>query len=122
MLFLSNSSCKCIEISFESYPQLILGTFIVIGLKIDNTLNYVSCMVSALSAIYGFAEVVILTSHDKVQYPFVLTIFGFFSTMLDSLLRALFMSYILTIIKTYALVLLPIYFVLLFLFSFQLFR
>ena len=70
MLFLSNSSCKCIEISFESYPQLILGTFIVIGLQIDNTLNYVSCVVSALSAVYGFAEVVVLFSYLELEYPF----------------------------------------------------
>ena len=116
MLFLSNSSLKSVEISFESYPQLILGTFIVIGLQIDNTLNYVSCVVSALSVVYGFAEVVVLFSHGKPQYPFVLTVLGALSTMLDSLLRAFFMSYILSIIKAYALILPPIYFVLLFLF------
>ena len=116
MLFLSNSSLKSVEISFESYPQLILGTFIVIGLQIDNTLNYVSCVVSALSVVYGFAEVVVLFSHQKVQYPFVLTVLGALSTILDSLLRAFFMSYILSIIKAYALILPPIYFVLLFLF------
>ena len=116
MLFLSNSSVKSVEISFESYPQLILGTFIVIGLQIDNTLNYVSCVVSALSVVYGFAEVVVLFSHAKTQYPFVLTVLGALSTMLDSLLRAFFMSYILSIIKAYALILPPIYFVLLFLF------
>ena len=116
MVLFSNSSIKSVEICFESYPQLILGTFIVIGLKIDNPLNYGSCVVSALSVVYGFGDVVVLFSHNTVKYPFALTVLGMLSTMIDSLMRALFMSYILSIIKAYALVLPPIYFVLFFLF------
>ena len=116
MVLFSNSSAKAIEICFESYPQLILGTFIVIGLQIDNPLNYVSCVVSGLSVVYGFSDVVVIYSFGKMQFPFMLTVLGMLSTMIDSLMRAFFMSYILSIIKAYALVLPLIYFVLLFLF------
>jgi len=95
--------------AFESFPQLILGTFIIIGLQINNPLNFVSCGISALSVVYGFGEIVALFSHSEISYPFKLTVLGMLSTALDSLLRAFFMAYILSIIKAYALIIPPIY-------------
>ena len=103
--------------SFESYPQLILGTFIVIGLQINNPLNYVSTTVSAVSVVYGFGELVVLLSHEKLVLPFKLTVLGMLSTALDSLLRAFFMAYILSIVKAYALIIPPIYFTVLFIWA-----
>ena len=100
--------------AFESFPQLILGIFIIIGLQINNSLNFVSCGISALSVVYGFAEIVVLSSHGEMTFPFKLTVLGMLSTALDSLLRAFFMAYILSIIKAYALIIPLTYVVFLF--------
>ena len=50
---------KSFEMAFESYPQLIMGLFIWQGLQIKETLNIVSISVSAASAIYGFADILV---------------------------------------------------------------
>jgi len=105
---------KSVEMSFESFPQLILGIFIIIGLQINNSLNFVSCGISALSVVYGFGEIVVLIIYNFKTAPFKLTVVGMLSTVLDSLLRAFFMAYILSIIKAYALIIPPTYVVFLF--------
>ena len=101
--------------SFESYPQLILGTYIIIGLQINQTMNYLSCSISAASAVYGFGDMLAFFANDQDSgAPLILTVWGVLATTVDTMLRALFMSYLFSIIKAFAFIILPIYFLLMY--------
>ena len=101
--------------SFESYPQLILGTYIIIGLQINQTMNYLSCSISAASAVYGFGDMLAFFANDQDSgAPLILTVWGVLATAVDTMLRALFMSYLFSILKAFAFIILPIYFLLMY--------
>ena len=86
--------------AFESYPQLIVGLFIWQGLQIQETLNYVSISVSAISAVYGFGDLLAFHVYDdEARAPLSWTFIGMLATAVDTLLRAIFMAYTLSIYK-----------------------
>ena len=104
---------KSFEMAFESYPQLIMGLFIWQGLQIKEPLNIISISISAASAIYGFGDLLAFHVNDReARAPFKFTVFGMLATFLDTLLRAVFMAYMFSIVKFFAWLVLPIYFVL----------
>ena len=97
--------------AFESYPQFILGLYISQGLQIKETLNLVSISVSGISTIYGFGDILAFhANRNMARAPFSYTVLGMLATAVDTLLRAFFMAYTLSIVKGFALLLLPIYF------------
>ena len=97
--------------SFESYPQLIIGLFIWQGLQIKETLNFVSISVSAASAVYGMGDLLAFHVHDhEARAPFSWTVYGMLATVVDTLLRAFFMAYAFSIVKAWGLLILPLYF------------
>ena len=98
--------------AFESYPQLIMGLFIWQGLQIKEPLNIASISISAASAIYGFGDLLAFHVNSReARAPFKFTIFGMLATSLDTLLRAVFMAYMFSIVKYFAWLVLPVYFV-----------
>ena len=95
---------------FESYPQLILGIFILQGLQIQELLNIASCTISAVSVVYGFGDyLAYIVNYDKAGAPFIVSIWGVLANVIDSLFRAILMAYLLTIVKHYALLVVPVY-------------
>ena len=54
----SHFRVKVFETAFETYPQFIVGLFIWQGLQIQNTKNLVSVSFSAISAAYGFGDLI----------------------------------------------------------------
>ena len=54
----SHFRVKVFETAFETYPQFIVGLFIWQGLQIQNTKNLVSVSFSAISAVYGFGDLI----------------------------------------------------------------
>ena len=104
---------KSFEIAFESYPQLINGLFIWQGLQIKDTWTRLSIFISAASTIYGFGDLLgFHVNSREARAPFKFTVFGMLATCLDTLLRAVFMAYMFSIVKSFAWLVLPIYFVL----------
>jgi len=94
---------KSIEMGLESYPQLILGVYIVMGLQIDQLLNYFSCFVSAASVVFGMGDMLAFLANDnEAGAPFVQTLLGMLATFIDTLFRAFFMAYLFCIFKAYA--------------------
>ena len=86
--------------AFESYPQLIVGLFIWQGLQIQEPLNYISISISAVSAVYGFGDLLAFhVNNDEARAPLSWTILGMLATAVDTLLRAIFMAYTLSIYK-----------------------
>ena len=95
---------------FESYPQLILGIIIIQGLQIMEPLNIVSCIISAVSVLIGFGDRLSYIVNDKeAGAPLSVTGLGILATALDTLFRAIFLAYSFTIVKAYALLLVPTY-------------
>merc|ERR1712062_501623 len=89
---------------------MIFGIFIILGLKIKEPLNLFSCAISAASAVYGFGDILAFDAFDgKVGAPITLTVYGMLATVTDTLFRALFTSYFMSIFKAYALLLPSIY-------------
>ena len=88
--------------AFESYPQVIVGLFIWQGLQIQETLNYVSISVSAISAVYGFGDLLAFHVNMRIaRAPLSWTVLGMLATAVDTLLRAIFMAYTFSIYKAF---------------------
>ena len=99
-----------VEMVLESYPQMIFGLFIIISLKIKEPLNLFSSATSAASAVYGFGNILAYDACDeKVGVRISLIIYGMLATATDTLFRAFFMAYFMSIFKAYALLLPCIY-------------
>jgi len=100
---------KGYEMVFESYPQMVLSVFIMQTLQIKEWFNIGSCFISTFSVLYGFSELLAAFTHGP-NYPFTKTIFGMGALLLDTLLRALSMAYLMTFFKVYMLLMPFIYF------------
>ena len=101
----------------ESFPQMILSIYIMQSLQINEWLNIGSCVISAISVLYGFSDffVMMTHSHEKVEIneiPFKKSILSLLSITVDTALRTLTIAYLMTFFKVY-IVLLPLaYFIL----------
>ena len=72
-----------------------------------------SIFISAASTIYGFGDLLGFHVNSlEARAPFKFTVFGMLATFLDTLLRAVFMAYMFSIVKFFPWLVLPIYFVL----------
>ena len=99
-LFLFLFRVKSFELIFESYPQLILGIFVIHGLQLYEFTNILSCCISTVSVVKGFGDYLAFVVNDnQAGAPFKLTAWGMLASTLDSLFRAIFMAYVCTIIK-----------------------
>ena len=95
---------------FESYPQLILGIFILHGLQIQKLLNIASCTISTISVVYGFGDyLAYVVNNEEAGALFIVSIWGVLANVIDSLFRAILIAYLLTIVKHYALLVVPVY-------------
>ena len=91
--------------AFESYPQLIVGLFIWQGLQIQEPLNYISISISAVSAVYGFGDLLAFhVNWNEARAPLSWTILGMLATVVDTLLRAIFMAYVFSIYKFFGII------------------
>ena len=91
---------KSFELIFESYPQLILGIFVIHGLQLYEFTNILSCCISTISVVKGFGDYLAFVVNDnQAGAPLKLTAWGMLASTLDSLFRAIFMAYVCTIIK-----------------------
>ena len=89
---------------------MILGIFILQGLQIQEPLNIASCTISAVSVVYGFGDyLAYIVNFDEAGAPFIVSIWGALSNAIDSLFRAILIAYLLTIVKHYALLVVPVY-------------
>ena len=87
---------------FESYPQMVLSIFIMQSLQITEWFNVGSCIISTFSVVYGYAELLALSSHAlDPNYPFPKTMWGMAALLIDTLLRALSIAYLMTFFKEY---------------------
>ena len=93
---------------FGSFPQLILGLFILQGLQIQGPLNILSMVSSFLCVIFAFGDFLAFNVYEK-DAPFVYTIWGILSTAVDTFFRALFVAYLLSIFKFYAMIVPMVY-------------
>ena len=95
---------------FESYPQLIMGIYLTQGLQLKDPLNIVSCTLSAVSVVYGLGDYLsFIVNRDQAGAPFKITCLGILTIAIDSLFRAVMMAYLCFIVKGYALLVGPIY-------------
>ena len=63
--------------AMESYPQMILGVFIIMELQILQPLNFFSCTISTASVIYGFGDMLAFDASDvNAGAPFSQTVKG----------------------------------------------
>ena len=89
---------------------MILGIFILQGLQIQEPLNIASCTISTVSVVYGFGDYLAYIVNDgEAGAPFVVSIWGVLANVIDSLFRAILIAYLLTIVKYYALLVVPVY-------------
>ena len=99
-LFLFLFRVKSFELIFESYPQLILGIFVIHGLQLHEFTNILSCCISTVSVVKGFGDyLAFIVNDNQAGAPLTLTAWGMLASTLDSLFRAIFMAYVCTIIK-----------------------
>ena len=96
---------------FGSFPQFILGIFILQGLQIQELLNILSTISSFVCVIFAFGDFLAFNVYDE-DGSFVYTILGMMSTIIDTLFRALFIAYMASIFKSYSLIVLATYFIL----------
>ena len=95
---------------FGSFPNLILGIFILQGLQIQETLNIVSTVLSFISVIFAFGHFIAFKVNE--ESPFSKTIWAMAATTVDTSLRTLFIAYMLSIVKVYTLIIPVGYFLL----------
>ena len=89
---------------------MILGIFILQGLQIQELLNVASCTISTVSVVFGFGDyLAYIVNHEEAGAPFIVSIWGVLANVIDSLFRAILMAYLLTIVKHYALFVVPVY-------------
>ena len=85
---------------FESYPQMVLSIFIMQSLQLKEWFNIGSGIISTFSVLYGYSELLAILSHDNnPSYPLAKTIWGMLAILIDTLLRALSMAYLMTFFK-----------------------
>ena len=96
---------------FGSFPQFILGIFILQGLQIQELLNILSTISSFVCVIFAFGDFLAFNVSDE-DGSFVYTILGMMSTVIDTLFRALFIAYMASIFKIYSLIIPVFYFIL----------
>ena len=92
----------------ESFPQIILSIFIMQSLQITEWLNIGSCVISAISVLYGFSDFLVMMTHgfneaDVNKIPFKKSISALFSIIIDTFLRTLTIAYLMTFYKAYIL-------------------
>ena len=103
------------EVIFEAFPQVIIGAFTMQALSLWEDLNILSFFISLLSLIYGLGDFLAINSHNgDVDVDLLFTVWGVLATLVDTLLRTLFLSYILSITKAYAFLILFVYVVMMF--------
>jgi len=101
---------KAFEMLFESFPQMVLGIFVVQGLQISEPLNLVSTVISTVSVIYGFGDYLsYVVKNDQGGAPFSVTVWGALASCIDTVFRSIFLAYLLTIVKGYTLLIVPLY-------------
>ena len=88
---------------FGSFPQLILGIFILQGLQIQESLNMLSVFSSFICVIFAFGDFLAFNV-DEDATSLVNTLWGMLSTTIDTFFRALFIAYLLSIVKIYAMI------------------
>ena len=88
---------------FGSFPQLILGLFILQGLQIQGPLNILSMVSSFLCVLFAYGDFLAFNVYEN-DAPFAYTIWGILSTTVDTFFRALFVAYLLSIFKFYAMI------------------
>ena len=96
---------------FGSFPQFILGIFIIQGLQIQELGNIISTVASFVCVIFAFGDFLAYNVYDE-DGLFVYTIFAMISTFIDSLFRALFIAYMASVLKLYSLIIPVSYFLL----------
>ena len=94
---------------FGSFPQLILGIFIMQGLQIQELGNIISTVTSFVCVIFAFGDFLAYNVYGE-DGLFVYTIFAMMSTFIDSLFRALFFAYLASVFKLYSFIFLASYF------------
>ena len=82
------------------------------SLQINEWLNIGSCVISAISVLYGFSDFFVMMTHsrEKVEIneiPFKKSILSLLSITVDTALRTLTIAYLMTFFKVY-IVLLPL--------------
>ena len=106
-------SLKGFELIYEAFPQVIIGAFTMQSLQLWEDLNILSFFISLLSLLYGLGEFLALNAHNlDVDVDFVFTAWGVLAALVDTLLRCLFLSYVLSIAKAYAFLIMFLYVVL----------
>ena len=91
-----------IEMVFGAFPQLILNIFILQGLQIQEPLNIASTFLSFVCVTFAFGD--FLAFNVNEDSPFSKTVWAMFATIVDTLFRPLFIAYMLSIVKAYALI------------------
>ena len=94
---------KLVDMIFGSFPQLILGIFILQGLQIQEPLNILSVFSSFICVIFAFADFLAFNV-DEDAPSLVNTLWGMLSTIIDTFFRAFFIAYLLSIVKIYAMI------------------
>ena len=95
--------------TIESYPQLILNVFIMEGLQLKKWYNIVSCVISALSVLYGFSDFIAVCAYG-IKYPFPIVLWVILASFVDIFLRILSLAYLMTFMKAYV-ILIPFSFI-----------
>ena len=105
---------KSFEVMFESYPQLILNTFIMLDLQMyKQPLNLASAAISMLSITYGMSDVITfnhynLTNEDfigskYVDATYLKFLWTFIAVTIDAIFRTFFIAYMIFVLKFYML-------------------
>ena len=104
---------KGLEVLFEAFPQVIIGAFTMQALQLWEHLNILSFCFSLFSLMYGLGEILALNATNlDIDGNFIFTLWGVLATLVDTLLRCLFLSYVMSITKAYAFLILFLYVVL----------
>lgn len=104
---------KGLEVLFEAFPQVIIGSFTMQALQLWEDLNILSFFLSLFSLMYGLGDFLALNATNlDIDADFIFTVWGVLATLVDTLLRCLFLSYVMSIAKAYAFLILSLYVVL----------
>ena len=99
---------KSFEVLFEAFPQVILGAFTIQELQLWEPLNIISVVISLFSLVYGMGDLLAWVRKGP-NADFISTVWGALSVMIDAVLRSLFLTYIFSITKWYAFLVVPLY-------------
>ena len=99
---------KSFEVLFEAFPQVILGAFTIQELQLWEPLNIISVVISLFSLVYGMGDLLAWVRKGP-NADFISIVWGALSVMIDAVLRSLFLTYIFSITKWYAFLVVPLY-------------